>query len=318
MAVRRPLKVQGTDLKEMTSAEVEAIQKEVVRLYGNTVSPAVSLSVNAGGGGNLTAMTDTRIIAGDGIIRADRFATEGELTNVSQVSTTYDRLDQTVNSTTFTTQALWGFPYNQTSYPLYYDSGNLKEMTEADFFDTFIYPAANLLVNNTDTNGAGTYTISTSTSVAGATLVSSDPVFTDTAADVASYTAGGLIETKDQPLTVNSYYLHRINAAAQAPFELPLCYTTSGTNLRQTPTATLQWLLEMGINHATTSDIGYRIAYNINGAGTNRGTTMINTAVPFTSTYLTNQVGLDDYRAQEVPSGTTSTVTGYNFRIIQY
>jgi hypothetical protein len=62
---------------------------------------------------------------------------------------------------------------------------------------------------------------------------------------------------------------------------------------------------------------GTKIDYNINGTGNNRGTAMTDTRNT-TSTLLTLQVNLNDYRAQEVPTGTTpTTISTYNLRITQ-
>jgi len=308
MAVRTPLKLNGTNLQEMSADEITAIRTEAIRLYG--LSPSVTLSVVTSGG-NLGTINDTRLQAGAGITRVDRFATLAELDDVSTVTVGYSKLNEAYD----TSEVEWTDATY--SYPLYYDAGDLREMTATDFADTFIYPAIDTLTTgSTGTAQAGTYFISTATTVAGATLVSATPVFTDTRANAALYTADGLIETRDQPTTITNYYLHRVNSASAAGHELPICYTKTGTNLYQTPSATFTTALQSMIRYYAAEITGTKIDYNINGTGNNRGTAMTDTKLN-SSTYLTLQVNTDDYRAQEVPSGTSTTISTYNLRITQ-
>lgn len=308
MAVRTPLKLNGSNLQEMTSAEITAIRTEAIRLYG--ANPYVYLSV-VGSGGNLGTISDTRLQAGAGITRVDRFATSAETANVSTVTVNYARITQSVD----TSLASWSDATY--SYPLYYDAGNLREMTATDFADTFILPAIDTLTSGSTTSQqAGTYHISTSSSVAGSTLVSATPVFVDTRANAGAYTSAGLIETQDQPTTITNYYLHRINSAAAAGHQLPVCYRKSGTDLQQTPSATFQSALTTMINYYAAEVTGTRIRYSINGSGNNRGSGMTDTKLN-SSTYLTRYVNTNDYRAQEVPSGTATNISTYYLRIYQ-
>lgn len=311
MAVRTPLKLNGSNLQEMTSGEISAIKAEAIRLYGN--NPSVTLSVVASGG-SLTGMTDTRQQAGAGITRVDRFATIGELGDVTNVSVSYDKIDQAYD----TSESSWT---NATySLPLYYDGSDLREMTATDFFDTFIADAIDTLtLGTTTTSQAGTYFISSATLVSGATQVSATPVFTDTRANAAAYTADGLIETQDQPTTITNYYLYRVDpAGASAGFENPICYRKSGIDLQATPTATFQDALETMIRYYAAEVTGTKISYNINGTGNNRGTAMIDTRLTG-SQYLTYQVNTDDYRAQETPdyNASPTTISTYYLRITQ-
>jgi len=308
MAVRTPLKLNGTNLQEMSAGEITAIQTEAIRLYG--LSPSVTLSVVASGG-NLGTINDTRLQAGTGSTSTTAFPSSAVTQDVSTVTVGYSKLNEAYDiSEVSWTDATY-------SYPLYYDAGNLREMTATDFADTFIYPAIDTLTTgSTGTGQAGTYFISTASSVAGATLVSATPVFTDTRANAAAYTAAGLFETRDQPTTITNYYLHIINSAAAAGHELPICYTKSGTNLYQTPSATFTTALQSMIRYYAAEITGTKIDYNINGTGNNRGTAMTDTKLN-SSTYLTLQVTTDDYRAQEVPSGTSTTISTYNLKITQ-
>lgn len=308
MAVRTPLKLNGSNLQEMTSTEINAIKTEAIRQYG--LNPYVTLSV-VGSGGNLGTINDTRLIAGAGTTDVTNYDTEAETPNVSTTTVGYARITQSID----TSLASWTDATY--SYPLYYDGSDLREMTAQDFADTFIYSAIDTLTSgSTGTAQAGTYHISTSSSVAGSTLVSATPVFVDTRANAAAYTAGGIPETQDQPTTITNYYLHRINPASAAGYELPICYTKSGTNLYQTPTATFESALTTMINYYAAEVAGTQIRYSINGTGTNRGSAMTDTKLN-SSTYLQRFVNTDDYRTQEVPSGSATTISTNYLRIYQ-
>jgi hypothetical protein len=310
MTARTPLKLNGSNIQEMTSAEINLLRKEARRLYGN--SPSVTLSV-VSSGGNLGTINDTRLQAGAGATRADRFATTSELGDVSAVTVGYSRISQTYN----TSESNWS---NSTySYPLYFDNGHLKEMSAQDFADTFIYPAIDTLTTGAgSTDQAGTYHISTSQSVSGSTLISSTPVFQDTRANADAYTAAGLIETRDQPETIQNYYLHRINAAGADSFPQYLSYTKSGTNVKATPDATIRDALETMVRYYAAEISGTKISYNFNGSGQNCGTGMTDTRVSG-GQYLTYQVNLDDYRAQETPdyNAGSTVITTHRLRITQ-
>ena len=86
MAVRRPVKWNGTGFIDLSSGEMTAIQNEVVRLYG--ANPSVTLSV-VSSGGSLGTMSDTRLQAGTGTTDATDFDTEAELEDVSTVTVNY-------------------------------------------------------------------------------------------------------------------------------------------------------------------------------------------------------------------------------------
>lgn len=308
MAIRTPLKLSGSDLREMSSAEIAAIQTEAIRLYG--LNPYVYLT-GTSSGGNLGTMNDTRLIAGAGTTDAVNFDTPAETPDVSTVTVGYSRINQSIDT------SLSNWSDAAYSYPLYYDAGNLREMTATDFGDTFIKPAIDTLTSGSITSAqAGTYHISTSNSVAGSTLVYASPVFVDTRANAAAYTASGIPEAQDQPTTITNYYLHRINSAAQGSFQLPVCYRKSGTDLQQMPSGTFTTALTTMINYYAAEVTGTRIRYSINGTGNNRGSAMTDTKLN-SSTYLQRYVNTNDYRTQEVPSGTATTISTYYLRIRQ-
>jgi hypothetical protein len=170
MAVRIPLKVDNGDLRQLTGAEITAIQNEAARLYG--LNPSVTLSVVTSGG-SLGNIADTRLQAG--AMSQSNTATPPITTteDVSTITVNHSKINQARD----TSESPWS---NGTySYPLYYDNGDLREMTETDFADTFIKPAINILTNTTA--NPGTYFVSTTAGgISGATLLSATPIFTDT------------------------------------------------------------------------------------------------------------------------------------------
>lgn len=171
MAVRTPLKLDGSnDLREMSTDEIELIQAEAARLYG--LNPSVTLSVVASGG-NLGTISDTRLEAGAGSSSVSAVPSQATTDDVSTITVNYSKLNSSVD----TSEADWT---NSTySYPLYYDNGDLREMSPADFGDTFIKPAIDNITATS--SNPGTYFISTTAGgIAGSTLVSTTPVFQDT------------------------------------------------------------------------------------------------------------------------------------------
>ena len=300
MAVRRPVKWNGFGFSDLTSGEMTAIQSEIIRLYGS--SPSVTLGV-VSSGGSLGTLSDTRLQAGTGQTRTDRFATTAELQDVSTVTVDYSKLDDTSPGTAAI--ANQGF-----SWPLYRVSGGLQAMSLTDVYDTFIDPAMSILTGSDGgLTTAGTYTVSTSTSVASATLVSATPFFVDTRANADLYTADGLLETKDQPEVVLNYYLHRYNAASASNFSSYICYQLGGSDATSMSKANIRNQLQSLIKYFMQEEVGYNFS-----SGTARGTIITNTART-SSKYLTYQAGADDYRAQEVPDYDVSAATISTYRL---
>ena len=307
MTVRSPLKNDSGNLKEMTSAEVNQIIDQIVYQY--SLNPSVALSV-VSSGGSLSTISDTRLQAGAMSTNASSFPNESTTAEPSVVTVTYDKVNQTLNGGSPTTDT-------GTTFPIFYNSGNIQAMSLQDVKDTFLHPAIDLLSAATTTSQqGGTYHISTSSGVSGSTIVSGTPIFLDTRADTSAYTAGGIGETLDQPTTITSYYLQRVNGsntAYTAPF-----FINAGNNLQEYNTTSFQSLLQGWIRSvAANSSDGYKISYSLgtSGSGNTRGSGMSDTRLNGTGNYQTNQAGGDDYRAQEFPDGTPTTIATYYLRI---
>ena len=306
MAVRKPLYYVSNNLKEMSTAMVTEIVKQAVYQY--SLNPGVSLSV-VGSSGTLAGMSDTRLQAGAATSDATNFDTAGETPDVSTVTVTYDKVSHANASVSPTSDT-------GKTWPVYVNSSsNIQAMSLTDVKDTFLHPAIDLLASgSTGTDQGGTYHVNASNSVSGSTLVSSTAIFTDTRANAAAYTAGGIGETQDQPTTINNYFLHKItgtNTSFTAPYSID-----SNNNIKEYTDAAFQSLLQEWMRYtAVSSGDGYALSYNIgtSGSGNTRGTGMVDTKLNG-STYATLQVG-DDYRSQEFPSGSAVAQNTYFLRI---
>ena len=308
MATRNPLIYNGSDLIEMTSAQVDAVVDNIVYQY--SLSPSVTLSV-VGSSGSLGAISDTRLKAGTVSNSSSSFPGSGTTQNPQTVTTNYDKVSQTVASVTPAADT-------GTTWPVYYTSGGeVHAMPLADIKDTFLHPAIDLLTaSTTTTQQGGTYFISSSASVSGATEVSGSntPVFIDTRANTGAYAAGSIGDhSLDNPTTITSYYLQRVNGATSSYESL---MNIDGSNHLQQSGSAFDTLCQEWIRAtASASTDGYTIRYNFNGSGTTRGTGMANTILDG-SNYQTRQVG-DDYRAQESPAGSVTTAATHVLKIVK-
>ena len=307
MAVRSPLKNDSGNIKEMSSAEVNQIIDQIVYQY--SLNPSVALSV-VNSGGNLGSVSDTRMQAGAMSTDVSAFPPESTTAEPSVVTVTYDKVSEARASVSPTADT-------GKTFPVFYNSGNIQAMSLQDVKDTFLHPAINLLSASTTTSQqAGTYHINTSSSVGGSTLISGTPIYQDSRADTSLYTAGEIGETLDQPHTITNYYLHRVNGSNTA-YTVPF-YINATNDLQEFAPATFQTLLQGWIrNIAVDSAEGYQISYTLaaSGAGQVRGSGMSDTRLNGTGNYKTFEVGGDDYRAQEFPDGTPTTVNTYYLRI---
>ena len=233
MAIVRPMKRVGSDLRAMTSAEVTQIIDECIRLYGN--NPGISLTVTPDAVSDplienkLGTLIDRRLPAGPASTSASPNPTPGTAPSYVEVNyvNTLQRYEWgVVNSNSFPYKNRGGSSYQNYSYPIHYNAaGYIQAMSWIDMYDTFIKEALTRLATGTTTpaENAGTYFVSTATSETDATLVSSTPIVKDTISDYAAFATGDLPEVEDQPdAAETSWYLHRVNAAAEGPVPLPV------------------------------------------------------------------------------------------------
>ena len=319
MTVRTPIYYDGTDIVEMNATQITEWKQYIAYLYGT--DPSVTVTVVASSGTLSPTMADTRLQAGAAITgEASAFPAEATTAEPSTVTVNYDK----VTGPTYNTALSATADTNNVAFPAYYDGSDIVAMSLADYLDTFIYATLTGMVSASESAATnGTYTISTAASVANYTEVSgsSTPIFIDTRADTTLYTAAGIPETVDQPTTITSYYLQRRSDARVFPSQALLLVDTSG-NLNQvdltSDTSSFNAILKNDIRHYAAEDTaGNKLSYNINGSGNSRGTAMVDTRLNGSGNYQTLQVGLDDYRAQEFPDGSPSTISTFTFKITQ-
>tara|TARA_Y100000356_G_scaffold129747_1_gene131168 strand:+ start:446 stop:1390 length:945 start_codon:yes stop_codon:yes gene_type:complete len=310
MAVRRPVYLNNGNIQQMDDTMFGLLKDR----FRYEFQQATTIGINVvSSGGNLGTMTDTRMQAGASTTRADRFSTEAETNEPSQVSISYSKMNMNVSTAPSITSD------DGKRYFCYIDDdANVQAMTYQDVLDSIVRPVIDELTNGSNTNQqAGTYFIDTNSTASGdESLVSSTPVFLDTRANVSAYTSSGIGETQDQPTTINSYYLKKNTISSPSLSVLPLKIRGDNDIQEFTLSEVNTIANELMRNETIDSTGGYKIRYNINGTGTNVGSGMIDTRLTGGSgNYQTRYVNTNDYRAQEFPDGTATTISTYFLKI---
>jgi hypothetical protein len=310
MAVRIPLYNNAGNLQEMSASMITDIKN--VFKYQFQAGNLVALSVVASGG-NIGTITDSRLQAGAQSTSVSALPSEATTAEPSVVNVTYAKILQTVPATdTLTTDS-------GTLYPVYQDGSDIRAMTVTDMRDTFADPVVTELASslNNETT-AGTYFLQSNTTPLDANkeLVSTTAVFTDTIADTTAYTAGAIPETLDQPSNVTSYYLHK-NIMASPTFQPPM-YITAAGHIQEYTSSTFSAMARQLMNINVTSIAGKTITYSLATSTSDyvKGTGMADTRLNGGGNYQTRFVGTDDYRAQEFPNGTATTINTYYLRLV--
>lgn len=304
MAVRRPLVLNGSNnLVEMSDTQIAEVKSRCRYLYG--ASPSVTLSYVSSGG---FSMTDTRRTAG--AYSTDGFAFPAETTTAEPgtASVTEDHIGETVTNTDEPADT------NNKAFPVFNNSGNIQAMTATDIYDTFIYDAIDTIQGTV--GQPGTYYIHTASTLSGYSAVSGTPVFVDTRANTAAYTASGIPETLDQPTTITNYYLLKADNISAPSMSIPFQIDGSN-NLQQYTQGDFDTLFQNFMRHAAAEVVGTRLRYNINGSGTTQGTSMVDTRLDGSGNYQTLFVNSQDYRAQEFPNGSPQTISTYTLKVNQ-
>ena len=305
MTVRTPLKLDGTNLKEMSPADTSNIISRMVYLY--FTDPSVQLQVSSSHNGNMTPMVDTRTLAGVTHHSSTAHPGEGTTAEPTEFSVNHQRLNEIGI----------GAPHqgdtNNIAFPVMNYAGNIRAMNLNDMYDSFCRDSHGALKAIRE---AQPYKISDSTSPpSGYTNVSTTPVFIDTSADVGAFTAANLDNTVDRPRNEALYYLHKKTAVETEYSNYPLYITSSG-DLREYSEGELDAILKKIIKYTAESlneaggMIQFRVQTSTNTGDTVCGSLMTNKKYNGSGAYTERQVG-DDYRSQEFPNGTLSTVTTY-------
>ena len=314
MAARSPLYYSGGEI--LTATNLGTFVEQVVRAYG--LNPGVTLTVVSSGGDAKFEMTDTRYQAGEAVGNEGSYLIAGQTPDTTTIETTVSTITETAAGST---QPAAGS--NPRSFPVYYNSaGEIQAMTETDFIDTFIKPALDEIVAETS---AGEYFVSTLETITGATRVSATPIFVDTRADADLYNNVGTSgEVLDQPETVNSYYLFQRDAPSSVYGTtgwVDLMYIDSGGDLRIYDETTISDLFSDYVNYAASNTVGARLSYSINGAGTTKGTGMVDTVLDGASADGYTEGDIDTgnlYYSQEFPTGEPTTLTTYYLKLTTY
>ena len=311
MAVVRPVYLNNGNVQQMDDT-MFGLLKDVFRYQFFTNSPITLSVVNSGGNLSGLPIRDTRMAAGAMSTRTERFPTEAETAEPTQVNVDYSRISQTID-----TAPTLGTDNGKRYFCYIDDDANIKAMTHGDMLDTLVRPVINELVSSGNTTTqAGTYFIDTNSTASGQTsLVSSTPIFQDTRANTSAYTAGGIGETLDQPTTITSYYLKKNTMSSPTLSVLPLLLRNDN-DIQEFTSANVNTLASELIRHEVIDSTGgFKIRYNMGGTGTSKGSGIVDTRLTGSGNYQTRKVNNDDYRAQEFPNGTSATINTYFLKI---
>ena len=312
MAVRTPLYNNAGNIQEMSATQIQQI-KDFCTLKFYSGNP-VELQVDVGNG-NIGSISDTRLQAGAASTSATAFPSEATTAEPSVVTITQNNIKQILSTPPTLTNDTGNL------YPVYYDSqNNIQAMNLQDMKDTFIHPVIDTIASTDNTTAqAGTYFISTSSTASyPVSVVSATPDYTDTRADTSAYTAGGIGETLDQPTNITQYYLHK-NLTTSEALTYPL-KIRSDNDLQEYPTADFDAMIQnLMVYTALASTDGYTIRYELGTSTANytKGTGIADTRLNGSGNYQTRQVHADDYRDQEFPDGSPTTINTYYLRLIK-
>ena len=319
MAVVNPLFINSdNDLQEMTDAQVVLHRQKAIYQY--SLDPSALITVVSSSGLNMDSLTDTRLRSGASAVSVTTFPISSAASPSATTDVTFTKLNFVYDTSSDQTEDT-----DNRAFPIYRNSdGNIQAMTLDDMKDTFLHPAIDLMVvadaSADDANAAGTYRIHTASSLTDFTEVSgaSTAIFTDTTSTgfaAVSIGTAGTTQTGSAS-TVQSYYLQRRNGTDIDISSIKLASITSNGDIQEYSDggATLlgNWLKYT----AGQSTDGYKITYAIGAgvSGTQRGTSMLNKQLS-SAVLSTRLFNINDYRAQQMPSGTATTTNTYIFTI---
>ena len=311
-------------IRSMTEAQRQEVVNATIYEWGQDASVYLT---RVGSSGNLGNIPDTRLQAsttsvstGNNDTNDDGNAEYSTPGSVSQVDVVNAYVNQSKHS-----------PSNPTNArPVYYDSGNIKVMSQADVQDTFICPALLKIVDGTDR--PGTHRIHTATSLSNHYLVNASPIFTDTIANAGAYTSGGITETRDQPTNQQSYYLMTSTTTMADPTHKAPLHLLPNGDLHEYHKTTLRHMLRAELRYAAVNLSNFKVEYgwfNSSGdaygqihssAGSNRGSGITDTKLNSDTIgrkFVANGGGYSDdrYHSQRFPSGSATGRATFYLRI---
>lgn len=299
------------DLQIMTSTDIAEVIDQAITAFADNPSPRLTPTTSVS---TLGPITDTRLRSGASSSNDVTYPAETTTEEPTTVTTDY-----------YITSTLADSDQPTNPLPVYrLASGNLRTMTPTQFLDTFIHPAIDKIMdagNLGTTNAGGLYRINSSDTLADHTLESVTPVFNDTRANTAAYSATAIPSAGnylDYPTTINSYYLMRANGpnhpSESSSVKCP-AFKRSDGNIQAYSLAGWNEVLQKWMRYETSNTPGYKIRYSLS-TGTITGTGITDTKLTGGSgNYQVRSVSADDYRAQEFPDGTASDITTTYLRV---
>lgn len=140
------------------------------------------------------------------------------------------------------------------------------------------------------------------------------------------YSVSAGTDTYQDHFTTTNYYLHKMDLSMQTlgdGYKTPLVidYDSNGNaqGLRSMTYQEFDDFFEPLVKYVTTSLIGYRLGYNIDGTGLNIGDPILNQQmVGVTGQRVTRFVNVNDYRAQEFPNGVIVAQNTHRLKLEKY
>ncbi len=331
MTVRRALVTKNDEaIKEYTNSDRDQIHKRIARCYAD--NPSVRVQYLSNNTGNLTSFTDTRFRSGAAaqnttgdFPEVTTYPTEGDTGEPQEINIeTYSRMSNT--RTNPNVGFVNTYPGHWVAKPVYMEHDNvIREMSMQDIIDTFITPVVGYIESGTTSAFAGgTYFISTSASETNCTQ--EGVVFEDTVTKLSLYSASsigaaGTFQSHEDTASTVTYYLHK-NDGVLETYRLPLVIdkTSNGRNnpagLREMTQTEFHQLFCSLIRQQIFNGAGNTLSYNINGAGTTKGSALTNRSMTgVTGDYQQREASANDYRAQEFPDGTIAVKQTFRLKL---
>ena len=317
MAVRTFLKLTDDgegDLQEMTSAEMDALKKLTVREFAQNIPVSLQRVTSSGSLGNFV---NSYLVPGSAVSTSSSFRSQGDTPDVSEITNTVSHLNETTESQSapVDTQLL--------AFPIFLNGTDIQTCSLQDMIDTIWGPAIDLLTASSEdyTSVGGTYAVYKSGQApSNTTLVSADRVFRDTRNN-ADYSTNEDVpfSTSGSETTIEDWFLYKFDTPPVPEVSpgnalvYPLKLTQSGDAIRPFTSAEFDPLMEEGVRYTARNATGYRLSYNINGSGTQKGQSITDSRQT-ASRYIQDQDG-DTYYTQEVPNGSISNVRTYTLKL---
>jgi len=329
MAVRTPLYAFGSPAnpREMSSDMITAHKNKMIQEYGDAPSNTITVVLNDTG--NMTSMIDTRFTSGAYVRGAAQPAAPpaSGVTATQQTTVIYNKMLYQTNT------AIIPDDTNSRRFPVYITaSGDIQAMTLNDMIDTYAKDVVDTLVSTDRVDG--THFISTDASLDDTYYENQGIVYKDTTFDTSLTTTQinalvGTANNIDRALTINNYYLYRVNTGTHTPggisYTAPL-YIRSDGNLQTYTNAEWETILQEVIRYTTLNVSGYRLQYAIEAfsnteyssnaladaaaVGITLGSRMHDREVTGSSVF-SRQLNADDYRRQRFPTGDNTVKTRY-------